>query len=61
MEKKDFIIGENIIAEIYKYDDQGKEYIRKVRGKVIQATNDFVVIDIWDCREMILTNAWRIY
>ena len=37
MEKKDFIIGENIIAEIYKYDDQGKEYIRKVRGKVIQA------------------------
>ena len=45
MEKKDFIIGENIIAEIYKYDDQGKEYIKKVKGKVIQATNDFVVID----------------
>ena len=45
MVKKDFIIGENIIVEIYKYDDQGKEYIKKVKGKVIQATNDFVVID----------------
>lgn len=27
----------------------------------ISTLNDFVVIDIWDCREMILTNAWRIY
>lgn len=45
MVKEDFIIGENIITEIYKYDDQGKEYIRKIKGKVIQTTNDFVLID----------------
>lgn len=45
MEKRDFILGENIIINIYKYDDQGKEYVKEIKGKVIQITNDFVVID----------------
>lgn len=45
MDRSDFTLGENIITNIYNYDDQGNEYIKEISGKVIQITNDFVVTD----------------
>lgn len=42
---ENFKIGEIINKNVYSYDDQGNEYIRKVSGKVIQITSNLVVIN----------------
>lgn len=45
----------NEFADFYPYG----EYLVRSNGH-ISVLKDFCVYDIWDCREMILTNAWRI-
>ena len=51
MRKEDFKLGENVQLITYSYDDQGNEYTRKVKGKVCQITNSFIVLDNGNYKE----------
>ena len=51
MRKEDFKLGESVQLNTYSYDDQGNEYTRKVKGKVCQITNSFIVLDNGNYKE----------
>lgn len=45
MNKDDFKLNDNVEITVYSYDDYGTEYVKNVTGKVIQLTNDLIVLD----------------
>ena len=45
MNKNDFKLNDNVEITVYSYDDYGTEYVKNVVGKIIQLTNDLIVLD----------------
>lgn len=45
MNKNDFKLNKNVEITVYSYDDYGTEYVKNVVGKVIQLTDDLIVLN----------------
>ena len=45
MKKENFKIGEEIEIKVFWYDEDGNKFSKKIKGKVAQATNDFLVLN----------------